>query len=110
MHIDKNIYLYQTEAPDELYYLDNVDYVINDTVYATFVCDRVKISGSLLTVTMYGVLNLKDRKLLHYHFLDVSNEELFESVEDRYNSDTYQHLEFKAAIKDKRNYESIQRI
>lgn len=68
MRVDKNIYLYQTEAPDELYYLDNVDYVINNVVYATFVCDRVKISDSLLTVTMYGVLNLKDRKLLHYHF------------------------------------------
>lgn len=107
MHIEKNIYLYQTEAPDEKYYLDNVDYVRNDVIYATFVCDRVKISDSLATVTMYAVLNLKDKKLIHYHFLNASDEELFESVEDKYNSDTYQHVEFKVEIKTKENNECL---
>ena len=107
MHIDKNIYLYQTEAPDELYYLDSVDCVINDVVYATFVCDRVKMSDSLVTVKMYAVLNLKDKRLIHYHFLEASDEELFESIEDRYNSDTYQHLEFKVEIKTKESNECL---
>ena len=76
MHIEKNIYLYQIEAPDEKYYLDSVDYVRNSVVYATFVCDSVKISNSLVTVKMYAVLNLKDKKLIHYYFLEVSDEEL----------------------------------
>ena len=107
MYIKKNIYLYQTEAPDEKYYLDNVDYVRNGVIYATFVCDRVKMSDSLMTVTMYAVLNLKEKRLIHYHFLDVSDEELFESVEDKYNSDTYQHLEFKVEIKTKENDECL---
>ena len=107
MHIDKNIYLYQTEAPDEKYYLDNVDYVRNGVVYATFVCDSVKISNSLVTVKMFAVLNLKDKRLIHYHFLEASDEELFESIEDRYNSDTYQHLEFKVEIKTKESNECL---
>lgn len=34
MYVKKNIYLYQTEAPDEKYYLDSVDYVRNDVIYA----------------------------------------------------------------------------
>lgn len=107
MYVKKNIYLYQTEAPDEKYYLDNVDCVRNDVIYATFACNSVKISDSLATVTMYAVLNLKEKRLIHYHFLDVSDEELFESVEDKYNSDTYQHLEFKVEIKTKENNECL---
>lgn len=73
MHIEKNIYLYQTEALDEKYYLDNVDYVRNGVVYATFVCDSVKISNSSVTVKMYAVLNLKDKKLIHHYFLEASD-------------------------------------
>lgn len=107
MYVKKNIYSYQTEAPDEKYYLDNVDYVRNDVIYATLVCNSVKISDSLVTVTMYAVLNLKEKRLIHYHFLDVSDEELFESVEDKYNSDTYQHLEFKVEIKTKESDECL---
>ncbi len=107
MHIEKNIYLYQTEAPDEKYYLDSVDYVRNDVVYATFVCDSVKISDNLVTVKMYAVLNLKDKRLIRYHFLEASDEELFESIEDKYNSDTYQHLEFKVEIKTKESDECL---
>lgn len=79
MHIEKNIYLYQTEAPDEKYYLDSVDYVRNDVIYTTFVCDSVKMSNSLATVKMYAVLNLKDKRLIHYYFLEASDEELFTS-------------------------------
>lgn len=101
MYVKKNVYLYQTEAPDELYYLDSVDYVRNGVIYATFVCNNVKISDSLITVKMYAVLNLKDKKLIHYHFLEASDEELFESIEDRYNSDTYQHKIFKAVVNNK---------
>lgn len=107
MHIEKNIYLYQTEAPDKKYYLDNVDYVRNGVIYATFVCDKVKISDSLVTVKIYAVLNIKEQKLIHYHFLEASDEELFESVEDIYNSDTYQRLEFKVEIKTKENNECL---
>lgn len=107
MHIEKNIYLYQTQAPDEKYYLDSVDCVRNGIVYTTFVCDSVKISNSLVTVKMYAVLNLKDKKLIHYYFLEASDEELFESIEDKYNSDTYQHLEFKVEIKTKESNECL---